>query len=460
MPKNDEEIIEKNEDEDDSDKKAKKKKSKKIKKSTIKKVSAILVLIAVLAVVLYFALRTLKPEETVAEVNGEKITRQELEQKYAQLPDQYKLFITEEAFLDQIINVKLLLQDAKRQAIVVSEDEVELELNNIKRQAPTEEAFEDLLNQRNIKLPELKKQISEQLTINKLLNETVLSKIEIADSKITGYYNDNINDFKAKEGEIRVRHILVAQEEQAKQLLKDLQAGKDFSELAKLTSIDTASAIRGGDLGFITKGQMVKEFEDAAFDLKAGQLSSIVKTQFGYHIIKREANNIPYAEAKEQIKQILLNEISNNAIEIYINQLRAEAKIIIKGIEMKSEIETFEKTEDSICKEDGKVIIRMFSTTKNSASNSISQTFDALANEYKDNIIAYHWQLDTGDNTLTAVQENGIPKEEVNIFQKYNTKNTVPTYIFGCKYVRVGNAYETLDEEKAEFNRVIEKLIV
>ena len=129
-----------------------------------------------------------------------------------------------------MINVELLLQEAKKQAIVVGEKEIEAELNNIRRQAPTEEAFEQLLKQRGIKLPELKKQISEQLTINKLLNETVLSKIKISDSKIREYYNANKDDFKAKEGQIRVRHILVAKEEEAKQLLKELQTGKDFED--------------------------------------------------------------------------------------------------------------------------------------------------------------------------------------------------------------------------------------
>lgn len=446
-------------DQNNSNKDTKKKKPKKMKKRTIKKISAIIVLVAILAVVLYFAFETLKPEQSIAIVNDEIITKQGFEQKYAQLPDQYKLFITKDAFLDQIINVKLLLQEAQEQAIVVSEDEIETEINNIKRQAPTEEAFQQLLKQRNIKLSELKEQVSEQLTINKLLNETVLSKIEIRDSKIEDYYNANKDDFKAKEGEIRVRHILVNQEGEAEQLLKELQTGKDFEELAKLISIDTVSAINGGDLGFIRKGQMIKEFEDAAFDLKVGQLSSTIKTQFGYHIIKRDPNNIPYQEAKEQIRQMLSNDISNNAIEIYINQLRSEAIITKEGIKITTKVETFTKTDDLICKENDKAIIRLFSTTKNQASQWISQTFDAIANEYKDDIIAYHWQLDTGDNTLTEAKETGIPKKEIDIFQKYNPKSTVPTYIFGCRYIRTGNAYKTLEEEKAEFKRVIELII-
>lgn len=367
----------------------KKKRSKKSKK-LLKKISAIIVLVAILSVVLYFAFKTLTPEEAIATVNGEIITKQELNQKYDQLPDQYKLFITKEDFLDQIINIKLLLQEAKEQEITVDESEIETELENLKKQAPTEEAFEQLLGQRNIGMEELKNQIKDQLTINKLLDETVISKIEVTDSQMKQYYEENIEEFKTEEGD-----------------------------------------------------------------------------------------TITYEESKDQIEQFLLAEVSNNAIEIYINQLKSNAEITKEGTkespkeeveepaeeteetteeaEAISEIETFTETKEEICKEDGKIIIRLFSTTKNKASNWISSTFDDLAKDNK-NIILYHWQLDTGDNTLTATKEKGIPKKEVELFKKLNPKSTVPTYVFGCKYVRTGNAFDSLEEEKAEFDAVIEQL--
>jgi len=374
MPEKNEEKDKK--EQDSSNKDTKKKKSKKMKKSTIKKITTVIILIAVLAVVLYFAFRTLKPGQTIATVNDEIITNQELNQKYDQLPDQYKLFITKEAFLDQIINVKLLLQEAKKQEITVSEAEIKSEIESIKEQAPTEEAFEDLLKQQNINLEDLKKQLNEQLMVNKLLNITVISKIEVSESKARDYYDTNEEYF--------------------------------------------------------------------------------------------QENDISYIEAKEQIKQILLSDISSNAIEIYISQLRSNAVITKKGekteaekiTDKTTEIETFTETDEPICEEDGKIVIRLFSTTKNSASNWISKTFDKLAAQYGKEIVAYHWQLDTGDNTLTSTVEKGIPKEEVNIFQKYNQKNAVPTYVFGCKYTRIGNAYGSLEEEEAEFKRVIEELLV
>jgi len=454
MSENKEESSEK-----ESSTKPNRKKSRKIKKTTIKKISTIIVLLAILAVIFYFALKTLKPKEVMGSVNGEKISKQDFEEKYSQLPDQYKLFITEDDFLDQMINVKLLLQEAKKVGVTLSEDEIEREVINLKNQAPTEEAFTQLLEQQNLDLDGLKKQLNEQLIINKLLNKTVLSKIEISDSKIREYYDNNEENFIAGVGQIRIRHILVEEEEQAEQLLEEIGDGADFAELAKLNSVDTISAIQGGDLGFTSKGQMVKEFEDAAFSLREGQLSSPVKTQFGFHIIKRELDNIPFSESKERIRQLLKNELSQNALEIYINQLSSEADIIKKGIKITKKIETFTKTDDPICMEEGKVIIRLFSTTKNAAANWIRETFDSLADEYEGDIVAYHWQLDTGDNTLTKNKESGISKAEVELFKKYNPKHTVPTYVFGCKYVRIGNAYPALEEEKSEFKKVIEILL-
>ncbi len=373
MPEKNEE---KNKKDQDSSKDSKKKKSKKVKKSIIKKITTIIILIAILAVVLYFAFRTLRPEQTVATVNDEVITNQELDQKYSQLPDQYKLFITKDAFLDQIINVKLLLQEAKKQGIAVSEIEIESEVNLIRESSPTDEAFEEALKQQNINLEQLKEQLREQLMINKLLNITVISKIEISESQIKSYYQTNEEYFKE--------------------------------------------------------------------------------------------NDISYIAAKDQIKQILLSDISGNSIELYINQLKSNAVITKKGdtpeekeetVEPK-DVDTFEEKEGPICKKDGKVIVRFFSTTSNSASNWISDTFDDLAAQYGRDIVAYHWQLDTGDNTLTSTVEKGIPREEVEIFQEYNPKNTVPTYVFGCKYVRIGNAYDSLEDEEAEFKRVIEQLVV
>ncbi len=131
-----------------------------------------------------------------------------------------------------------------------------------------------------------------------------------------------------------------------------------------------------------------------------------------------------------------------------------------------SSITTFQTLPNAtICTEDGKPIIRLYSTTVCPHCRWVNATFNGVMDEYKAKglIAAYHWDLDIGNNQYTAAKETAVPKAEVDLFTSTNPQQSVPTYLFGCKYWRVGNAYETqddLDAEAAEFKAVIEKLLV
>jgi thiol-disulfide isomerase/thioredoxin len=129
-----------------------------------------------------------------------------------------------------------------------------------------------------------------------------------------------------------------------------------------------------------------------------------------------------------------------------------------------SDVKTFRKTGDSICTVDGKPIVRLYSTTRCPHCVWIKETYDSVASEYMNagKIAAHHWELDTKDDTLTENIETEVPAEERIIYQKYNPQGSVPTFVFGCRYVRVGNAYEranNLTAERQEFRNVIEALI-
>lgn len=113
---------------------------------------------------------------------------------------------------------------------------------------------------------------------------------------------------------------------------------------------------------------------------------------------------------------------------------------------------------------DGKPIIRLFSTTWCPHCVWIKPTFDRVAKEYVDagKIVAYHWELDTGDNTLTNETETSVPASEQAVFQKFNPNQSIPTFVFGGKYWRIGNGYEQsqdLQKEEQEFRTVIDELI-
>jgi peptidyl-prolyl cis-trans isomerase D len=141
-----------------------------------------------------------------------------------------------------------------------------------------------------------------------------INKIEIGEDEIEFYYNTHIDEFEHPES-IRARHILFDDEDIAKDVLEKLKNGADFSELAKEYSKGPTKDT-GGDLGYFERGKMVPEFEDIAFALEVGEISEIVKTQFGYHIIKLEDRKEPYTEkfdeVKEKIKSKLLEESAKN----------------------------------------------------------------------------------------------------------------------------------------------------
>lgn len=124
---------------------------------------------------------------------------------------------------------------------------------------------------------------------------------------------------------------------------------------------------------------------------------------------------------------------------------------------------TFQETNDSLCLENGKPVIRLFSTTWCPHCKWIKDTFDETVEKYvvEGKIVAHHWEFDTLDDTLTPEKEGAVPDSEKAVFDKYNPSGGVPTYVFGCKYIRVGNGYEStqdLEAEKKEFIMLIEEL--
>jgi thiol-disulfide isomerase/thioredoxin len=126
------------------------------------------------------------------------------------------------------------------------------------------------------------------------------------------------------------------------------------------------------------------------------------------------------------------------------------------------ELQTFSEHEGEICKEDGKPVVYLFSTTWCPHCEWIKDTFDSWAKDNSDKMVAYHWELDTNDNTLTADAESEVPAEHQAVYEKFNPNGSIPTFVFGCKYSRVGNGYESeddLNKEKEAFDAVLNEII-
>ena len=178
---------------------------------------------------------------------------------------------------------------------------------------------------------------------NLYFQETIVSNV--SDEEVRERFEKEIAAMPA-ETEIKARHILVASEEEAKAIVAQLAQGKDFAELAKEKSTGPSSA-NGGDLGFFGKGQMVPEFEEAAFALEDGKFTTTpVKTQFGWHVIlKEEAREKPkpeFDQVQDQIRQVVFREKYFDLIKA----ARSETEVEILDEELKAAVDaTTEKTE-------------------------------------------------------------------------------------------------------------------
>lgn len=125
------------------------------------------------------------------------------------------------------------------------------------------------------------------------------------------------------------------------------------------------------------------------------------------------------------------------------------------------DFETFTEYDLDICKDDGKPVVYLFSTTWCPHCQWIKDTFDSWAKDNSDKAVAYHWEIDTMDNTLTEEVETEVPQDAMDVYNQFNPEGSIPTFVFGCRYGRVGNGYETeedLDKERAAFDSVLDKL--
>lgn len=246
--------------------------------------------------------------------------------------------------LDQLVARELLSQESAKLEISGMAKLVDEKYASVKASFPDEATFKSAMSERNFTEELLKKDIEKTIRIQRLLDEKLKKGIQIPDEEIKSFYDGNKDKFTEPES-MRARHILVKIDskdgedgekkatEKIEGLLKRAKAGEDFAALARDNSDDPLSGPNGGDLGSFTRGRMAEAFEKAVFALKAGEISGIVKTTFGLHIIKCEEYKpekvVSLDEARADIKNYLENTAVEGKIEGYINSLKAAAKVEI-----------------------------------------------------------------------------------------------------------------------------------
>lgn len=273
--------------------------------------------------------------EDVIMVNDTALTKNYVDARIEQIFQQNQLQSDNDYagyYKAQIINglveTELMVQDAKNKGIEVSDDDIaSFKQDLIDQTYGSEENFQSYLDEYNISDDMVNRMIEEKLYYDQYLDKI---KEDITVDPET-YYNENSDQFDVAD-QVKARHILVDDEDTAKDIIKQLDDGADFAELAKEYSTDTATAQDGGELGYFTADQMITEFSDAAFALEPGQYTEEpVKTTYGYHIIlcedKKAAHHQTYDEVKDDLTEQLTNQQVQSKYYELMEQLRSDATI-------------------------------------------------------------------------------------------------------------------------------------
>eukprot|EP01047_Picozoa_sp_COSAG01_P000281 COSAG01_NODE_4_length_55812_cov_1344.168109_43_plen_294_part_00 len=262
-----------------------------------------------------------QPENWLAKVGKNFITSDVFNARLQQMPEQVrKQFEAPErkqGMLDQLINEELLYLEAKSNKIDKTE------------------AYKSALNKAQTQMDLLKR----QTLITELVSQKVANAVEVKPEEVQQYYKQNTKQFASFEKR-RASHILVKTRKEALSLKSKLRRGASFEKLAMANSLDPTGK-QGGDLGWFTRGQLEKSFETAVFGMKSeGQISSVVKTQFGYHVIKLDGMEVvptrTFEQVKSQIQQALFSNKQRAQLDTYITSLKEKYKVQMKEEAAKS----------------------------------------------------------------------------------------------------------------------------
>ncbi|SHK23551.1 foldase protein PrsA [Caminicella sporogenes DSM 14501] len=319
-----------------------------------RKVLAITVVLILLATIFTGcnkeSLKSSLDKNVVAKVNGVKITKEDFEKNFSIVEKSYSkwygediwsqeidgktlLTIVKQQILDKLITEELILQEAKKMGIKIDSEKVEEKYKDFSKQLESNKELKKFYEEKNIDENFIKKQIKMELYLKEFRNK-IFEQAGLNDEK---KLQELIKNYPIK---VRARHILVKDEKLAKDLLKRIKAGEDFAQLAKEYSEDPGSKEKGGDLGYFSRGVMVPEFEEAAFSLKKGEVSDLVKTRFGYHIIKTEEIKTIEDLIKDGLEKEQIEKEKKIAID-YIKESKYNEKI--KELKENAKIEKFEK---------------------------------------------------------------------------------------------------------------------
>jgi peptidyl-prolyl cis-trans isomerase C len=290
------------------------------------------------------------PTDTVARIGKTSISRAELDRAMSVLTAQNRLPASdtpegrkqaESTALDQLIFAELIYQEGLKTPPADLDKQIDFKMSQNKGRFGTPAEFEEAMKSAGVTEKDLTEITRKDIVISNYIEKKIASTITVSDDDVKNFYNENKEQLK-EEPQVKASHILIGVDatasaevkqkakEKAEALLKEIKGGKDFAEAAKANST-CPSKEQGGDLGFFGKGQMVPQFEQAAFAMKPGEISTVVETQFGYHIIKvtdkKDGEAPKLEEIKDKIATFLKGQRTQKAVFDFVTNLRKEAKV-------------------------------------------------------------------------------------------------------------------------------------
>ena len=285
--------------------------------------------------------------DVLARVNGQPVTKFDFERLIKNIeagrgpvPAERRDEIFRTA-LDQLITYHVMKQEAASRGLTVSDADLDTQMQQMQKQFPNAAEFDKALATRNTSVDQLKADARVDMMIDKMMQTELATISGATEAEAKNFYDNNPEKFKQGET-VRASHILILANEKTDEatkkaartkidaLLKRAKAGEDFASLAREHSQD-GSAQQGGDLGFFERGRMVPAFDQAAFKLKPGEISDVVTTEYGYHIIKaverKDASAVAYDQVKDQIVEYLTNQKKQAQVEAFIEAAKKKARI-------------------------------------------------------------------------------------------------------------------------------------
>jgi peptidyl-prolyl cis-trans isomerase C len=286
--------------------------------------------------------------DVLARVNGQPVTKTDFDRLIKNMemsagqpvPAERRDEIYRKA-LDQLITYAALSQEVKARSITVPDAEVDANLAEMKKQFPNEAEFQKALTARGMTPDKLRSDAKVDMAINKLMETAVANLPEATDAQVREFYDKNPDKFKQDEA-VRASHILIPVDQKAdaatkktardkaEALAKQAKGGQDFAKLARENSSD-GSAANGGDLNFMSRGQTVANFDKALFSMEPGQISDVVETEFGFHIIKvtekKAASTVPFEQVSPRIRDFLTEQNKQAKAQAFIEDLKKKSKV-------------------------------------------------------------------------------------------------------------------------------------